>query len=744
MTQQPGKQPAYHNPYNFIPAPQRHQVTGELGDRPPTGHHRYHERHYSGRIGVRLEVVTPLLLPDAAHAQADQQDHRRYPVRLGLDGRPYLPPTSVKGMLRAAYEAVTNSRLGVFTGHDARLGYRAATGSGATAIPAQVTADGNHIKLFLGTRTIENLDDSRQRLCAAWLPRYADSDPQYPVRFADGTLPRHGETVKAWVELFRHEDGQRSFTFWRVRTVARRNEPWGPKPQPTPRDQTGNPRHVPLGEELLQVVGLVVVSNRNIGNKHDERIFFNKPPDNRQPPDLPISQAHRDAWRTLIADYQAANQRALDKRRKQRVPFEQYLGKEPGKTAWSPHVYQPQALDLTPKTLCYAQLKRDHRTRAWVVDRLIPVMISRELYPVSPAELLDTSLRPAVDVMRLSPAERVFGWVRQARPGEPSAWPSAYRGNLRIGPVTCRTDDAVEWFGNDGVPLAILGEPKPQQARFYLGERDGHAQPKRRSKAEAGYTAGKHLRGRKVYPHHQGLPEGYWDDPVEDRTQRGPFYQAYRRPRKPDGTERDDQNRSVTGWVKPGTRFSFDCWVTNLSLVELGALLWLLRLPEHHYHRLGGGKPLGFGSVRLELSALNVRDGEKWRERYRHLGDAGADPADASKLAEEAVQAFKKAVAAQYAGAVFDAVFERVPFIAAFLRAARGFDDRKPIHYPRTKPQPHPEGRGFEWFVENERLKEGKVVHGLSLPDLEHDRGLPYFYARDDPGAARRSRDRRR
>ncbi|NEO28562.1 MAG: TIGR03986 family CRISPR-associated RAMP protein, partial [Kamptonema sp. SIO4C4] len=113
----------FHNPYNFVPALPRDGVRGELGDRTPIGHGCYYENHWSGRIAVKLTTVTPLLIPDAAE-MTDNNDHKTYPVRLGADGKPYLPPTSLKGMLRSAYEAVTNSRLSVFEKHDARLAYR--------------------------------------------------------------------------------------------------------------------------------------------------------------------------------------------------------------------------------------------------------------------------------------------------------------------------------------------------------------------------------------------------------------------------------------------------------------------------------------------------------------------------------------------------------------------------------------------------------------------------------------------
>ena len=67
-----------------------------------------------------------------------------------------------------------------------------------------------------------------------------------------------------------------------------------------------------------------------------------------------------------------------------------------------------------------------------------------------------------------------------------------------------------------------------------------------------------------------------------------------------------------------------------------------------------------------------------------------------------------------------------MPFIEAFLAAARGHADSLPTHYPRTTQAPDPAGENFKWFVANE--KEGKSPKGrkLSLPSLDADTGLTY------------------
>ncbi|GAB4442124.1 MAG: TIGR03986 family CRISPR-associated RAMP protein [Anaerolineae bacterium] len=67
--------------------------------------------------------------------------------------------------------------------------------------------------------------------------------------------------------------------------------------------------------------------------------------------------------------------------------------------------------------------------------------------------------------------------------------------------------------------------------------------------------------------------------------------------------------------VKEGVLFTFNVYFENLSDVELGALLWALELPEGYRHKLGMGKPLGLGSVKITLELyLSERT-----SRYKHL-----------------------------------------------------------------------------------------------------------------------------
>jgi CRISPR-associated protein (TIGR03986 family) len=754
----PVHKPDFHNPYNFVPAPPRNTEHAEFGDHAPVAQDTFEADRYTGRIRVRMTASTPLLVPDTELVQDGPNGHKTYPLRVNSDGKPRIPVSSIRGMLRSAYEAITNSRFGRFSRdqHGDRLAFRMDARDGLRLIPARV--ENGQIRLLTGTSNVGPYDQLNGPMYAAWLPRYGQNGQvaNWAVRYAGGELPQHGDEVVCWIERFQHHRWDRNqnrhvadFEYWSVRAIVRRGDSLGDAPAASdarsPRD--GQSWHEPLNQALRQVHGWTCVTNANINRKHDERVFFLDAATSPPGP-FPVTDAHRSMWRELIQNYQAIHAEDLRKRHARNEQPDQYLGPEPGRTAWSRHVHTQSDREISDGTLCYVRLTAN-RTE---VEALFPVMIARELYKGSPWDLLHESLRPAENINELSAADRVFGWVgvdaddSSQTQGEPVAArgePVAARGLLRVGPPICKSnvEEAVESFQPPGVPLAILSTPKPQQGRFYVARsQNGQAQADRLLKSDAGYSPGKRLRGRKVYPHQRNLPQGHWDRPTEDRTQQGRgdprHYQEYRRPQN-NGQERDDQNRSILGWVKPGAQFAFDLHVHNLSDVELGALIYLLNLSEDCFLRFGGGKPLGFGSVRLAIDACDVCAGNELRARYASW-QTGSSEHD---LRGQAIDAYKSALVRAYPPPSGSG-FEGIPFIRAFLAACRGFADELPVHYPRATAHgqpgpPSPDGESFKWFVANER---GDARYALS--DLESDCGLPTLPERSGAGGGRPQGDR--
>ena len=685
----------FHNPYNFVPALPRDRVKNELGDSKPVGHGRYRPKRWTGRIAVKLTTVTPLLIPDAAEMTEDSNGHKTFPVRIGADGKPYLPPTSIKGMLRSAYEAVTNSRLSVFEGHNQQLAYRMPAKDGTNAKPARVEKRGNRLYLRI--------------LTPVKLPRY-DKDGRPPdkgekrsaLKYRDKELPKHGDRVAVKVN---------------------------DKNKVTAIEKCGS-EHSPRSDWEL---GWACVTGANIKGKQNERVFIQSDDDAL----ILINEEITELWEGLIEDYQKIHKKDLEERAQQGKLPDNYLGHKPTETAWSQHVYNAGQLKLKEGVLCYVDLVKGSDVLGGIqpedVVALQPVTISRRLYDQKPIDLLPETLRPATDKNLLSPADRVFGWVNQQGKG-------SYKGHLRVHSVTCLQEDAIDDFGDETatVPLAILGQPKPEQARFYsAGDDVGTPLEDGIDKAKGYKSEKQSLRGRKVYPHHSGLPANYWNTPTEDRTQTpdSGHYQEYRRPRKDGHENLDKQNRSIKGWVKPETKFEFDIDISNLSPVELGALLWLLASPEIHYHRLGGGKPLGFGGVWLDINWENtdLRLGADWKQFYRSLMPIPNQGTGAVECIDE----YKKAMVTAYGKGK---EFKQISFIAAFCRCSKGFEDSAAVHYPRVTPNPTPEGEAFEWFVSNEQDIREEDALKLALPSLVESRpaSLPSHPRRENAKSQRR------
>lgn len=694
------------NPYTFVPAFPRDDLPAPLADAPPTGHDRLHPGRWTGTIKVKLTVRTPLLLLDTARASVAEsgiEEHLTYPV-LTRDGRPHLPATSVKGMLRSAYEAVTGSRFGVFTGHDEPLGWR------RIADDARILDD-NGMHAVRVTSVDEDADEVAIEFYeVARLPAYRVPAVTYP----SNEPPQHGDRVLArlYKPQMTNRQGRHFGGPWTVREVA----PFDAGPLR------------PAGPRERLVEGYACVTGRNAVGKTHERLFVSV----KAPRHMTLTgQCTR--WRALMKSYLDQHRDEIPQRKDGKKPDE-WRTDAIGEIELSPHIHDKDRARLEKGTLCWARLEEGE------VVGLYPVMIPRDVGGV-PADMLPRSLHPAPSIGELSPADRVFGWVASDGAG---TRPAAYRGQLRIRDVTCRAGAGVKEFAGDGLPLSILGEPKPAQGRFYLSESPDEPDvplDDQMQKKDIFNGEGRGLRGRKVYWHHRlvAKEKAYWKLPKgpEDPTQRQPIkgkgFREYRRPRKAresnnsnpvlsnDGRafatttdQRDNQNRSVQGWVERGTEFAFTVEVQNLDDMELGALLWLLALPEHYFHRIGLGKPLGFGSVRLDLdpSGTSLHRSEVWQEYYRDL--AGSLPAPNPEdwdslrtgfedLARETPQLHK----AQ----------------KAFLEAAGGLD--LPVRYPRTRPKtmtpgnatpPDPRGLSYEWFTQNEKMRDGEVIRGRSLP----------------------------
>jgi hypothetical protein len=176
----------------------------------------------------------------------------------------------------------------------------------------------------------------------------------------------------------------------------------------------------------------------------------------------------------------------------------------------------------------------------------------------------------------------------------------------------------------------VLASPKPTTFAHYLTQ-DG-----RKGKGErTTYLAGDQTttRGHKLYWHRwnqQGLAL------IEAENQR----QLLDRLRRQDPSEKQ---HTILRPVRAGVTFTGRVRFDNLTDAELGALLASVRLPAGCAHKLGMGKPLGLGSVRV-MSSLHLVDRDR---RSRSWADDGALGPDSTAATEQrCTEAFQAAVQA--------------------------------------------------------------------------------------------------
>lgn len=666
----------FRNPYNFVSTPDRN-VGGPAGDGQPAGHGRWVPGTYSGTIPVTITTKTPLLLPASVPDPGDGGDCTVRHMRRNPDtGGPEMLATSLKGALRAAFEAITNSRYGVIDVESLSQvrGERESVeeiGELRIARVEEKTDDGANGPII----KVRYIHQCLGKSCA-------DAAPKIPLnearRLGDGSYLFKVDHKMVATPIDRGKDFKTEWS--RLRDGER------------------------LVEGEILRAGTIVADGK--GQKKYERIFPLRAQEKRDRPKK--SGSSRGALAKAL-DFKTITL-TVDQIEAWKESMESYRGAEDARgdgedAQFGKHITDPKWRELEVGTIFWLRAE-DSRSpeEQW---RPVPVMAGRRLHRHSPYELVREEHRHARDFGEFSAADRVFGWVCRERADGVAA---AYRGHLSVdGVFTDSGPSGIRTFAAP-VKLAALAQPKPQQWRFYV-EAPGRAG----SKTEKGYGS-KHnrLRGRKFYRPHGGVigQESYWapGEPGIDR--KTGFVREFH---KPDDTS-DAVTGSVSGWVKPGVTFTTVLRVENLSAFELGAVVWLLDAVHEHggLFTIGLGRPLGFGAVDIRMgTGVSLHGQDQMVYRCRNLGvhQSGASPESTAAL-----QAVRSA---------FDMVVEgdeglkrvRSQFLAVASAAGN-----TPVHYPRAANSPSTVDKTFEWW---QKLDHDALPEAGATAEMDFRYGAP-------------------
>ena len=110
------------NPYNFVPINLKKTERSDIT--------KNQENTITGYLDCQLRCKTPLAIPDTSRKVKNDNEHQKYPFFSVGGEKPVIPGSSIRGVIRSAYETITDSCLGsmkkdtLFTvrNHDAALG----------------------------------------------------------------------------------------------------------------------------------------------------------------------------------------------------------------------------------------------------------------------------------------------------------------------------------------------------------------------------------------------------------------------------------------------------------------------------------------------------------------------------------------------------------------------------------------------------------------------------------------------
>lgn len=654
-------------PYHFVPAPpgpRRDDLRTEtFRQNPPEhlGQHVYAPETYSGRLICRLTTVSPLVV-GAERRPADDGEETPAevePFRIGE--RPAVPGSTLRGLISSTAEAISGSSLRILD--HSIYSYRS-------------KADPRSALRSLGEIVVEEGEEG---------PAYSLRSVPCAFRFDKKHVTR---PLQSWcrqaptyygVETSKHPSLPTGTVHAGTKTKAS-----GKVPLPVPWDQL-NPRdRSRYTKGVVRVMEAPQVPREDLEELRRWELF------------LPYDPLEKSHWPTLpiplpVVDcfHQLADERT-DARRDEAGPPLPY---EPIGTRRNAHPEDADDRRFRLKTGDLVYYSASHGE----VDRIALSAIWRERVedprnhePFTSwdfFEALDPDLVPFHEQRQnVTLAEQLFGFVAE-EPGDDDTprrqGTTALKSRVRVSDA--HLDDAFDLRGVllPKTTLQILASPKPPSPSLYFT----HRKPVPGAPSKQALDPAKHApQGRKMYVHQR-----------YDPTQAG---------ETPWSAAQENHLQAEVTPVGAKTSFTFHIDVDNLTARELGLLLCALNPSDAFLHKLGMGKSLGLGSVRLDLLAFCEVDRQS---RYQATGlfaprygcvhrPAGAPPSWPERYDRE-----QQATTNQDTDRALHDLRrpwrELTPL--ALRRLGEEVFDPDDVGWPEVDPK-QDDDKSFEWFVSND------------------------------------------
>ncbi len=304
---------------------------------------------------------------------------------------------------------------------------------------------------------------------------------------------------------------------------------------------------------------------------------------------------------------------------------------------------------------------------------LSPASITKEISHHSIGELAG-EFKPCESRAHRCPACDLFGMTGTGNEEAASS-------RIRFADATAADGRQNSEYYDPIITLEALGGPRLSNTEFYLEKEEG---------ADF-WTYDYYTREGKAYPYRARLKgrKYYWHQPDK---------------RLPAGIPRTELNKTVRP-VKSGVTFEAKLYFDRVSARQPDQLLWILNggnadeQPDQGpvAYKLGGGKPLGLGSVELKVKEVFHRRFVREEGRIRYLNEPETD---------------LKIPRYQEAGFLPECREDFLTICA--LHAAQG----KNVTYPIV-PEQHgkPMEEGFKWFVRNHSGYDYKKQKKVGMPN---------------------------
>lgn len=603
----------FYNPYHFVP------VKGSQGpdDLPvsqlmvaradhPVRHDRFvsesagSQRVFSGRLICRLTTEDPVVIGSQQERVSQDQPARIEPFE--LDGRPAIPASTLRGMISAVAEAASNSALRVL--EDRAFSYRTPIQTSLSAIGMIVEHDSvDGAKEFrLRPLALPTMQVDRG---VAWLPD--NYKKMFPL---DRTPPLKlyiGDSKSIRSESFAGNLPFRSYSsecpeYCYAKLFPRSWDPGHALVAGPSQHLSGNGQFL-LSQQTTD--GSCPITEIELPQDEQERGTYTRgilrvlgAPGR---PDIPTTKKHElfipytneaeeiEAFpileEAIARFYRLADARTVARQEEPFLPYEP----KGTKRNLQPKGPEDRWFRLKHGDLVYFlpnsrgdQVEEISLSSIW---RRWAGSAHQYFRLLSPEKLPFHRGR-----QYLSIAEQLFGFVEQRHPGvQPGAEESlALASRLRFSFGHLYPEQKGNYYDPE-VSLKILDSPKPPLPSFYFRYKTGPARyiPTRDLPSNPSPATQYIPQGRKFYLHRWRQDHQPWRTLAEED-----------RP----------QQKSKVRPLKAGLRFYFHIDFDNLSERELSLLCYAIRPADEFRHKLGMGKPLGLGKVRLDPVGIFLVD----------------------------------------------------------------------------------------------------------------------------------------